>query len=288
MANLNEVSNFDEGVYQIEIEDFIEGGSTGIHNRPIKSLTNRTRWLKNKLESIWDDMPVASISVLGGIRIGRGIKMEANGICVVDIDAVAADLANHYYTKTAADQRFLDPSEIKTVNGQSLIGQGNVEISGGGGGGAVVQNPYNLPVASGTTLGGIKVGSNLTISPDGTLSATVPTSGGGGTAPSPVLPSASDLFPIGSYITVSPWNNNQMVALANTTFSFGQIVNWSNAAMNESIMLSGGGHFLGTSTPLPTNMQFMIRGYSGYFIRATGDDNSPSESVNQYLAIRIS
>lgn len=131
MANLNEVSNFDEGVYQIEVEDFIEGGSTGIHNRPIKSLANRTRWLKNKLESIWDDMPVASISVLGGIRIGRGIKMEANGICVVDIDAVAADLANHYYTKTVADQRFLDPSEIKTVNGQSLIGQGNVEISGG-------------------------------------------------------------------------------------------------------------------------------------------------------------
>ena len=35
----------------------------------------------------------------------------------------------------------------------------------------------DLPIASGTTLGGIKVGENLTISEDGTLSAT----GGGGT-----------------------------------------------------------------------------------------------------------
>ena len=264
MANLNEVSNFDEGVYQIEIEDFIEGGSTGIHNRPIKSLTNRTRWLKNKLESIWDDMPVASISVLGGIRIGRGIKMEANGICVVDIDAVAADLANHYYTKTAADQRFLDPSEIKTVNGQSLIGQGNVEISGGGGGGVVVQNPYNLPIASGTTLGGVKVGQNLTISPDGTLSATVPTSSGG-TTPSPVLPSASDLFPIGSYFTTATDSLN----------NFGTIITSSNTRV-----FSHGSEFV----YLPNGISYMVRGVVTSFPTPMQD----AGVTYVYMCVRIS
>ena len=41
--------------------------------------------------------------------------------------------------------------------------------SGEGGGGGT--QPYVLPVASGTTLGGVKIGDNLTITSDGVLSA---------------------------------------------------------------------------------------------------------------------
>ena len=52
------------------------------------------------------------------------------------------------------------------------------KVPSGGGGGS-----YVLPAATKSTLGGIKVGSNLSITPDGTLSATV--SGGGGAAPAP-------------------------------------------------------------------------------------------------------
>lgn len=52
------------------------------------------------------------------------------------------------------------------------------EISGGGGGG------YVLPPATADTLGGVKVGSNLTVGDDGTLSAPTPT-------PPYILPSAS-------------------------------------------------------------------------------------------------
>lgn len=60
-------------------------------------------------------------------------------------------------------------TNIKTVNGQSLLGNGNIEIQGG-----------ELPIASADTLGGIKVGAGLSINPGtGVLSAT-----GGGTADS--------------------------------------------------------------------------------------------------------
>ena len=41
--------------------------------------------------------------------------------------------------------------------------------------------PYSLPIASATTLGGIKVGANLTMEPDGTLSAISSSSGGSST-----------------------------------------------------------------------------------------------------------
>lgn len=60
---------------------------------------------------------------------------------------------------------------------QSYI-DSKVPSGGGSGGGS-----YVLPAATKSTLGGIKVGSNLSITPDGTLSATV--TGGGGAAPAP-------------------------------------------------------------------------------------------------------
>lgn len=59
-------------------------------------------------------------------------------------------------------------SSLKTINNESLLGSGNIEISS------------EIPIASETILGGIKVGAGLTINPDtGVLSAT-----GGGTADS--------------------------------------------------------------------------------------------------------
>lgn len=54
---------------------------------------------------------------------------------------------------------------IKNINGQSLIGSGNIEIEGGSGG------ITEIPIASKDTLGGIKVGANLSITEDGTLNA---------------------------------------------------------------------------------------------------------------------
>ena len=45
----------------------------------------------------------------------------------------------------------------------------------------IIENPYTLPIASATTLGGIKVGNNLTIRADGTLDAQA----GGGSSDDP-------------------------------------------------------------------------------------------------------
>lgn len=52
MANLPERSEFDEGVYQIELTDPVIGGPNGISNRPIRNLVNRTRWLYDQITSL--------------------------------------------------------------------------------------------------------------------------------------------------------------------------------------------------------------------------------------------
>lgn len=65
----------------------------------------------------------------------------------------------------------------------------NIEASGGTGG-----SDYELPIASATTLGGIKVGANLTIDEDGTLNAVGSGTGG-------------EVLPIGTMIPFGSQNN---------------------------------------------------------------------------------
>lgn len=52
MANLTETSTYDAGVYQIETTDPVSGGSTGIANKPLINLANRTKYLKDHLDAI--------------------------------------------------------------------------------------------------------------------------------------------------------------------------------------------------------------------------------------------
>lgn len=49
MAAIEEESNWDEGVYQLETTDPVQGGPGGVDNLPHKHLANRTLWLKAQL-----------------------------------------------------------------------------------------------------------------------------------------------------------------------------------------------------------------------------------------------
>lgn len=57
-----------------------------------------------------------------------------------------------------------DIPTFKTINGQTITGSGDITIQGGNGN-------YTLPAATTTTLGGVKVGANLSVAEDGTISA---------------------------------------------------------------------------------------------------------------------
>lgn len=52
MAYLEEVAKWEEGIYQIEETDPVQGGPNGIDNLPNKQLANRTLWLKEQAESL--------------------------------------------------------------------------------------------------------------------------------------------------------------------------------------------------------------------------------------------
>ncbi len=47
MANIEEIEQWDSGIYQLETTDPVQGGADGVDNAPHKNLANRTLWLKN-------------------------------------------------------------------------------------------------------------------------------------------------------------------------------------------------------------------------------------------------
>lgn len=85
------------------------------------------------------------------------------------IPAATSDLTNNsgYITSSALN------GYVKSVNGKSPDSNGNVSISVSGGGGSSGGSNYTLPTASSSTLGGVKIGSGLTINTSGVVSADV-------------------------------------------------------------------------------------------------------------------
>lgn len=52
MANLNEVSDWTAGIYQLEEEDPVQGGAGGIDNLQAQQLANRTAYLKTLVDAL--------------------------------------------------------------------------------------------------------------------------------------------------------------------------------------------------------------------------------------------
>jgi hypothetical protein len=114
-------------------------------------------------------LPVATSSVLGGVKIGSNVSVAGDGTI-----SVAAPYSLPAATVSALGGIIVGSglsvsSGTVSANVTSVNGMtGEVTISGAG--------TYTLPVATASVLGGVKQGTNITIAADGTISAA---SGGG-------------------------------------------------------------------------------------------------------------
>ena len=67
MSNLPESSDWTPGVYQIESSDPVVGGPDGVTNLPTKQLTNRTLWLKQRIEALING-PLSAATAINLVR----------------------------------------------------------------------------------------------------------------------------------------------------------------------------------------------------------------------------
>lgn len=71
MAYLSEEETYEEGIYQLELTDKVQGGANGISNLQGKQLANRTKYLKAEVEK----------------RVETSTKGVANGVATLDENA---------------------------------------------------------------------------------------------------------------------------------------------------------------------------------------------------------
>lgn len=163
--------------------------------------------LQEAISGIQFELPIATDSVLGGIKVGAGLtinsetgvlsttgggtadavdwakvtsKPQLNGHDLVSgnntLDTLGIQPAGDYALKSEipslsgyATQTWVSEQGFLTSIPDNYITEDELTT-------AIEDNKYTLPIATTATLGGIKVGAGLSITVDGTLSAT----GGGG------------------------------------------------------------------------------------------------------------
>ena len=113
MANLSEETKWENGIYQLEIDDPLQGGADGIDNVQAKQLANRTRYLKAKIENtqakiapvetsaesahayaIGEQFMYNDVLYTATAAIAEGDSIEVGTNCSAS-DEVVKQLANH-------------------------------------------------------------------------------------------------------------------------------------------------------------------------------------------------
>jgi hypothetical protein len=80
MANVPESSSYDAGIYQLEIADEVLGGVNGKSNAQAKGLANRTKWLKDQVDTLngLKGKGIAAFSIANGYVGGDQVIYDGN------------------------------------------------------------------------------------------------------------------------------------------------------------------------------------------------------------------
>ena len=106
-------------------------------------------------------LPIASATVLGGVKQGTNINIDANGV-------ISSTDTNTTYT--AGTNINIDANNVISATNTTYTAGTNINIDANG----VISSTdtvYTLPIASATVLGGVKQGTNINIDANGVISS---------------------------------------------------------------------------------------------------------------------
>lgn len=127
MANLNEEAKWENGIYQLEIDDPVQGGADGIDNKQGKQLANRTRFLKEKLENTQAKIASVEVSEISGHAYAIGEQFLFNDTLYTATVAIAVGdtivpgtncSASNTIVEQLAEHKANDENPHKTTAGQ--------------------------------------------------------------------------------------------------------------------------------------------------------------------------
>lgn len=138
-------------------------------NTPIPPTPDLYQQLLDEFQASSYELPKASAEALGGVKVGQGLAVSDDGT----LSATGGGVADSVAWENVTDKpETFPPTEHKHQAGD-MEGLANVATSGNYedlNNRPTIPEAYELPTASKGTLGGVKVGSGLSVTSDGTLS----------------------------------------------------------------------------------------------------------------------
>ena len=125
MANLNETTTWENGIYQWETTDPAQGGAAGIMNTPTRQLANRTNWLKSRIggydgvvtQDAVDLDPVSATSLNKFVIVNN---TDPNDIGLTLPNGVAGNTLGFYYNSAAVAGTFLSIGSVSLAVGDMV------------------------------------------------------------------------------------------------------------------------------------------------------------------------
>lgn len=153
MANLNEASVWEAGIYQLETTDPVIGGPDGVDNKQAKQLANRTVYLKTDVDALKSGATAAgkastwstarsfsmtgdgtwTVSANGSGNVTAAMTLSNSGVVAGSYSKVTVDAKGRVTAgaaQAAADIPALDWSKITTGKPSTLAGYGITDASG--------------------------------------------------------------------------------------------------------------------------------------------------------------
>ncbi|MFY4767458.1 hypothetical protein ACOTV5_02370 [Aliarcobacter butzleri] len=111
MANIVETETWDDGVYQLETTDPVQGGADGVDNAPHKNLANRTLWLKAQvaLKALLNGSNLERFKVADAVSDDEAVnkaQVQALIAALVDSSPAALDTLNELAAALGDDPNF--------------------------------------------------------------------------------------------------------------------------------------------------------------------------------------
>ena len=197
-------------------------------------------------------LPTASDTVLGGVKVGSGLAIDGDG--VISAEGSVNHASEHI---TGGDD--IIPDAVASTSSGLLSGVDKAKLDGIAAG----ANNYSLPTAAADTLGGVKIGSGITIT-DGVISAS------GGDA----LPSQDGNN--GKFLTTDGTDASWM-ELPSTTFASADAVVTlpENPSAGQVYQYVGNG------------VAWTINANTGQTIRSLGDTGNQLTSGHNYASVAL-
>ena len=232
-------------------------------------------------------LPAATSTILGGVKIGSGITVASDGTISaqggVSSGVNTVSIGTTTTGKPGTQASVVNSGTAKDVVLDFTIPKGDKGDKGDKGEKGDKGDAYTLPPATSTSLGGVKVGSGITVSGDGTISVQAGGTGGGSYTLPPATSTTLGGVKVGSGITVASDGTISASGGGSYTLPAATSTTLGGIKVGNNLTVSDDGTLAATAYTLPAASATTLGGVKvGSGITVSGDGTISAQGGGDY------